>query len=305
MSKCRSGAIVALGVSFTAGAAHATTLVYRPTNYGNGADAEVRESNPTQNRGASTEIASRIKNEFPAGDASDGTDRNSVIYLQFDLTNLGNVTTTNSKLRLTYRNNNLNETRIGDADGMLPDFGAAGMVYYGIPGTAFNEATITYNTAPGITPDGNVGTVDLNANAMFLGQRDFPAIGTQNWLPVGGAFDFGSASLDAFLANELATNPSGVAVIAVMRRHTGDFDKAPSAWLNFNYLFNPKEQTTLNSDPSYDTDITDPNNPTGSPWSGADNSAGLYSPQLVLIPSPGAGAIALLGLPVVLRRRRH
>jgi hypothetical protein len=50
-----------------------------PTNVGNGADAEVRDHQPTTNFGASTELASRIVDNFPTG-ASDGNDRCSAIY---------------------------------------------------------------------------------------------------------------------------------------------------------------------------------------------------------------------------------
>lgn len=303
-------AVVALALGLACGSAFAQ--IVRPTNYGSGADAEVRESSPTQNRGASTEIATRVRDTVPAGDATDGNDRNSVIYLQFDLTNLGPITTNNSTLRLFYRNNNLSEARISDTDGIAPDYGSAGFEFYGIPGATFNEATITYLNAPGITVDGDVGTKDFNASAMLLGEQDLPAIGSRNWLPVGGAFDFSSAGLDSFLASELMTNPSGVAVIAMVHRHTGLSGAAggpksgdePANWINFNYLFNPKEQTTLNNDPNYDFDINDPNNPLGSPWSGADNSTGAFSPQLILIPTPSAGAVMALGSLAMLRRRR-
>jgi hypothetical protein len=61
-------------------------------------------------------------------------------------------------------------------------------------------------------------------------------------------------------------------------------------WRNFNYLFVPKEQLTLNTDVGYDADTTNPSNPLGSPWSGAsnaENAAGFspFSPQLIFGPS--------------------
>ena len=62
-------------------------------------------------------------------------------------------------------------------------------------------------------------------------------------------------------------------------------------WRNFNYLFNPKEQTTLTTDVGYDSDTTNPNNPLGSPWSAASNAEDAsgfspFSPQLIFGP-PG------------------
>ena len=309
MDRYRIRGVAALSLGLMAGTAHAQ--IHRPTNYGAGADAEVRESNADQNRGDSTEIATRVIDRFPAGDAGDASDRNSVIYLQFDLTDLEMVTTNNSTLRLTFRNNNLSEPRIHDTDGMAPDYAQAGFDYYGIPGASFNEATITYNTAPGMTPDRDVGTKDFNGGATYLGDMDLPEIGAQNHLPVGMAFDFGSALLDAFLASEMKNNPGGVAVIAVVHRHTGlagdtggpKTGDEPAEWTNFNYLFNPKEQTTLNSD-MWDADINDPNNPLGSPDSGADNSTGLYSPQLIFLPAPHTGGVLLAGILMAGRRRR-
>lgn len=82
-----------------------------------------------------------------------------------------------------------------------------------------------------------------------------------------------------------------------------------NTWINLNYLFNPKEQTTLNMDPNYDADTTDPSNPLGSPWSGADNSAGDFSPSLLIeeveiqileIPVTGPSGLAILGTLIAL-----
>jgi len=305
-------AVLAL-VSAGASAAHAGKI-FLPTNVGLGADAEVRESFPTQNRGDSTEIATRVADRYDLGDPSDGNDRNSVIYLQFDLGAIAkqDFTTAGSTLRLTFRNNNLNDTRIHDTDGLAPDHGLNGFRYYGIPGASFNEATITYLNAPGISFDGDVGTTDFNGGATLLGERDLPAIGTQSHLPIGMQFDFQSMALDAFLATEAMNNPSGVAVIAIVRRNLGlvatsDPPKTgdePALWTNFNYLFNPKEQVTLNSDANYDSDINDPNNPLGGPWGGSDNSNGEFSPQLVLVPAPASALILTAAAFVGLRRRR-
>lgn len=298
-------------VSAGGAGAHAA-LVHLPTNLGSGADAEVRESDPTQNRGLSTELGTRVIDRGAPGGPGESSDRNSVIYLQFDLSAIDAFTTAGSTLRMTLRNSNLIESRIHDTDGVAPDYGVNGLRFYGITGASFDESAITYNTAPGMTPDGDIGTTDFNGGAMVLGEQDLPGINAQNHLPIGMQFDFQSAALDAFLANERMNNPDGVAVIAVARRNLGllaDSDPPktgdePASWSNFNYLFNPKEQVTLNSDGTYDSDINDPNNLLGSPWSSADNSTGAFSPQLIFVPAPASvlvfGAAAAMGL----RRRR-
>jgi len=252
-----------------------------PTNRGIGADAEIRESQPTTNFGTSTGLGTRVRNDFPLGDPNDGNDRNSVMYLKFDLSGLAPADAVDAIVGLTYRNSDLSVSRIYDTDGVPPFLGQNGLNYFGIPGANFNESTITYLNAPGLTPDFNVGTADWNASAMFLGTQDFPLIGNQNWLPVGGQLGFSSAALDEFLAGEIASNPNGVAVIAVAHRNDGDATNPPN-WRNFNYQFNPKEQITLSSDLLYDSHVNDPNNSLGSPWSGASNSDGEFSPSLIL-----------------------
>ena len=72
MSVKRLGGLVAalaIGAMVTPDA-HGQLIIR--TRDGIGADAEVRESAPDQNRGTSTEIASRIKESVPGGDPADG-----------------------------------------------------------------------------------------------------------------------------------------------------------------------------------------------------------------------------------------
>lgn len=266
-----------------------------PTNFGNGADAEVREAFPDTSFGTSTELATRVLDTGPG----EPNDRNSLVYLKYDLSGLTPSSNLDSALRFTYRNNNLSGPRIEDT--VTPDPTVrTGLAIYGLDplaaGANWLETTITYNNAPGITPDGEIGTRDLNGDLTFLGNVLFPPIGTQNWLPVGGALVFQSPALDQFIedALEVATEVTVVAHVI----HDG---AAPFAtWLNFNYLFNPKEQTTLNMDSDYDADVSDGGNPLGSPWSGADNSAGDFSPSLLiqegqsLAEVPAVGTVSLL-----------
>lgn len=301
---CRLLLCSLLAIGVTAPAAQGA--LWTPTNYGIGADAEVRESNPTQNRGTSTELGLRVRNDFPLGDPNDGSDRNSAMYLKFDLTDRVLPADGHTALRLTYRNNNLNGSRIQDTITPNPAI-RTGLAIYGLNNAAlgnWDENVITYLNAPGITFDGDVGTKDFNSDLTFLGTVEFPEIGAQNWLPVGDSLIFANANLDQFVGNAIGAGESTVTLVATII-HGGD---APLPnWLNFNYLFNPKDQTTLNSDPNYDSDTTDANNAPGSPWSGADNSAGDFSPALLLqVPEPSTVVLCLLataGLAAVRFRR--
>lgn len=288
-----------LAVAIIAPTAH-SAAVWVPTNVGVGADAEVRESNPTQNRGDSTEIASRVRNDVPLGDPDDGSDRNSSIYVKIDLNNRV-LPEDGTAFRMTFRNNNLNASRIQDTITPDPDV-RTGLAIYGLTsGDTWAEDEITYLNAPGIDFDGDVGTKDFTDDLRFLGTVEFPEIGNQNWLPVGQSLVFRSEDLDDFVGNAIAGGSGEVTLVATTI-HGGDtpFD----SWINFNYLFNPKEQTTLNDDPNYDFDTTDDNNMTGSPYF-TDNSNGAFSPALLLVPEPGSVSLSLMAMAgLALARRR-
>ncbi|HEX6961680.1 MAG TPA: PEP-CTERM sorting domain-containing protein, partial [Lacipirellula sp.] len=204
-----------------------------------------------------------------------------------------------------------------------------GIAFYGLDrdhaGNNWDEATITYLTAPGMDNGGapggdfNNGTKDLNttdpdgggplrAPLVPLGVQLLPVVPPQNRLPVGGELIFSSDALSQFVGDALNDGKTTVTIVANVV-HDG---KIPvSSWKNFNYLFNPKEQTTLNTDTGYDADVNDPNNPLGSPWSGASNATSAngfspFSPQLILVPEPSS--LAMLGLSMataLLGRRRR
>lgn len=305
---------------FLAGAFCAPALsasMWVPTNYGNGADAEVREAFFSNNYGASTELASRIRNLVPSGDPADGNDRNSLMYTRFDLTGYEMPDSGDSAFRLTYRNTNLNASRVQDTVTPNSNF-RTGLAIYALKTTAAGQdwvesgvGGITYATAPGINfpGDANIGTRDLTSDLQFLGTVSFPEMGTQNQLPVGGELVFTSNNLDTFLANAIADGAPTVTLVShVIHDGSPFFQTFFPNWMNFNYLFNPKEQLTLTNHPGYDSDTTNPSNPLGSPWSGASNANGEFSPSLLLkltIPEPTSAVLclgALAGLAGVRRR---
>jgi hypothetical protein len=266
-----------------------------PTNLGAGADAEVRESAPAANRGTSDELATRILDAGPPNDPSGLQDRNSVMYMKFDIGGVGPQNVPGAVLRLTYRNDNLAAPRVEDGTG---SGATTGLVYYGLdpnhPGNDWEETAISYATAPGLTPDGDVGTKDYDTaagNLILLGTRSFPPVGVQNHLPIGGALDFVSPLLDQLLSDALGAGRDTVTILAGVQ-HEGDV--GISGWVNFNYLFNPKEKTTLNID-AYDPDTTDAVPPIGNLF-GTDNTMGAFSPQLRLVPAPGTFSLLALGL---------
>ena len=296
---CKRLMYTLLAAALAAPTAHGA--FWTPTNYGIGADVEVREFQPVNNLGASTEIASRVRNDFVLGNPNDGSDRNSSIYVKIDLTDRQMPSDGHTAFRLTYRNNSLNGSRIQDTVTPNPAI-RTGMAIYALNNFAlggWDESTITYLNAPGITFDGDVGTKDFNSDLTFLGTVEFPEIGTQNHLPIGGSLIFESASLDNFVSNAIAGGAGSVTLVANIL-HGGDapFDN----WRNFNYLFNPKEQVTLNSD---NYDAGDGNGNIGNLF-GVDNSMGDFSPALLLaIPEPGTVSLALFALAALATSRRH
>ncbi len=296
--------LVLLAFILPAAAAPAAVIA---TSKGIGADAEVRDHQPTTNFGASTELATRIVDNFPLGHANDGTDRFSAMYLKFDITGQAVLPSQITSLRLTYRNNTFGANRVEDTTPPGDNTGyRTGLAFYGLdrddPGNNWSESAITYLNAPGMAGGGdlNNGTKDfdfvdpdgagpLRAPLTPLGVAIFPEVEPQNHLPVGGALLFSNTALNTFVTNSLNAGKTSVTIVAAVV-HDG---KVPvTDWKNFSYLFNPKEQTTLNADVNYDSNINDPDNPLGSPWSGASNVADAsgfspFSPQLIIATATG------------------
>ena len=285
-----------------------TAGIIRPTNFGIGADAEVRDHQGTTNFGASTELATRINNAnidpTIITTPSDGSDRFSAMYLKFDLAGVTLAHVPGATLRMTYRNTTLTSGRVQDA--LVPAI-TTGLTYYGLdithPGNNWGEATINFNNAPGMLPNGgNNGTKDYNltpGNLIVLGSKAFPVVIPQNHLPVGGPLDFSGPGLEAMLAAAITAGAPSVTIVAGI---THDGTSTNPQWLNFNYLFNPKEQTTLITDP-YDPNTTVTGDEVTNLY-GTNNSAGAFSPQLILVPEPaGLVLLSLAGLALLARRR--
>lgn len=266
------------------------------TNMG-GADCEMREESPTSNRGASTEIASRVS----AKSLGASYDHQSLIYLKFNVSSLTPADLLGDIIvRTTIRNTNMAPGRYQDT--VEPIGPNTGWDYYVLDptmdGADWDESTITPETAPGLYVDGDYTTKpiydflgQLNPGLTYLGQRLYDdQYLVSGHLAVGAPFDFvlnpGSALHQAIEAAQ-STNHQTVTIVMCIA-HNADNDN-PN-WINFNYLFNPKEMTTLNNDAA-------------SPWGGMSNADGRFSPQLTNVPEPTT--MVLLGLGTLLLRKKR
>lgn len=277
-------------------AAPAEAARYDTLNTAGGADLELRESQPTTNRGDNSEIASRI---------ADGS-RNSVIYLKFGVGDISLVELANEiTIQTTYRNTNLSPGRIEDASGG-PNTGFD--YYVGDPLDAaadWGELTATpiANAPVGYVFDGNFATKATGTPSSpspgltYLGTKRFDSaqlVGSSPHMPVGGPFEItlpAGSPLHTAIATAQGTSHETVTVAMAIAHET---DTTNSQWINFNYLFNPKEQDPLNDDAD-------------SPFGGAANDLGQFAPALITVPEPtsvvliGLGGVALL----VGQRRRN
>jgi len=270
------------------------------TNMG-GADAELREEAPAVNRGTSTEIASRIY-VYPTTPTDASKSRNSMIYLKFNVADitaadlLGDI-----NVQTTYRNTNLGTGRIQDT--VEPIGANTGFDYFVLDptmaGADWDELTITPSTAPGFFVDGDYSTKGvydpfmggLNSGVTYLGTKLFDSDQlVSGRLRVGDRFTLVNNPGSALHQAIVAAQATGHQTVTVIMGVTHGADSDNTQWLNFNYLFNPKEMLTLGTD-------------TLSPYSGMSNTGGVFSPALTDIPEPAT--MVLLGLGGLLLRRKR
>jgi len=287
-----------------------------------GADAELRESNPTQNRGDNTELATRVS-----------PTQNSVMYVKLPVASI-----TPAELmrpityRLTFRNSNLPISRIADTSTnptLVPDR-YTGLQYFVLdptnPGADWLEVDSADDAFDGIRPVNAPGfAVDNNAatRGIVVGDGNFTPLGSKNFreidfvglqaqenhLPVGEAHDIvfepDSPLHDAIVAAQ-ATNHQTITIASGTIHNNLD---THGQWLRFNYLFNPKEQDPLNDDSSYDMNAAAADGAEGSPFSNAANNlASPFAPQLILgVPEPSSvvllGLAGIAGVAMVRRRK--
>lgn len=304
-------ALLGLLVGASAASLAAAAPIVRPTNFGVGADAEVRDWQFNTNFGFGPEMAVRILNVNHGSEPPGTSDRNDLMFMRIDLSGITRADVPGAIFRLSYgKDNNLNVGREKD-----PVTGVrAGLKIWGLdptdPGNNWGEGTITYENAPGVdfslaTGDFDLGESDIDpATTTLLGNIDFPDIPPQNWFPVGGDMDLSGPGLEAFLTTAINAGAPSVTFIAGMQQD-GDPAISGANITNRTYLFVHKEMLTLN-DPNYDSDTTDPLNPLGGPNHMASNATGAFSPRLVLnsIPEPTTAALVAIAMLAGARRRR-
>ncbi len=310
-------AVASLMVAGLAAPAEASTIVI-PTNFGNGADAEVRESESFSNpdgraRGHEEELATRVfvnnNSPFPTGN-----ERNSVMFLRFDISQLtlqDIENATDAYVRLHVNTTSWNQSRSVSPDtGVRAGFsmmalrpGASGQDWQ--EGNDSTAGDMAYHTAPGLVYDANMRTKDYyGPDLQFMTATPAPDVGVGS-LPVGYALDF-NHNVDnpeddrilQFLADAISAGNTTVTFL-IGATQDGSPLLSGSSITNFNYVFASKEVQALRSQLS---GVGPDNGP--SPWSGASNANGEFSPKLVIVPEPASLTLLGLGGLGLLRRRR-
>jgi hypothetical protein len=208
-------------------------------------------------------------------------------------------------------------------------FNVYGLTNLASPNYNWSESAITWYNAPGITPDSantplqDPGKYNFNSDLSLLGSFSLPdppppappATGSGSpYLHVGQAIDFAdtvNGPLHQLIQDAKNGGQNYVTLVVAFgldgfQNATGEtIQTTPNSFLNFNYLFNPKEQDAdaataglqLALDPSYDPD--GPNGPLlagPGPYSGANNDNGQFSPTLMLyVPEPASAILLTLG----------
>jgi hypothetical protein len=219
-------------------------------------------------------------------------------------------------------------------------FNVYGLSNFAHPNYNWAENQITWYNAPGITPDSattplqDPGKYNFNSDMQLLGTFQLPdappplppAMGSGSpYLAVGQAVEFTDPNgLLHDLIQSAKNNGQSSLTLAVAyalnghQNATGEtIQTTPNDQLNFNYLFNPKEQDAdtmtaglqLQTDPSYDPDGPNGPLPAGpGPFSGANNDNGRFSPSLILrVPEPTSAALIVTGVVAAIatfRRRK-
>lgn len=217
----------------------------------NGADAELRASQPTTNRGDNQEIASRV-----------GGGRNSVIYMKFDASGFSAAHLLKEiNVQLTVRQDNqINVGKIVAAD---PNFPNSGWNFFvldpTLAGADWDEAVITPQTASteglGYNEDFLIDTKptgdDTNnptAGLTFLGTHIYRELNGDSYLAAGEHVDLLTSvgsPLHAAIVTAQGTAHQTVTIVANLRQYVGmdPASEANTAWFGQNNVMTPKEHT--------------------------------------------------------------